>query len=149
MTQLHKDIRQSLPWYARLILLAMGSGLVVLLGIAMYLEPSAKGYGTHMQLGLQPCTLTQIAGLRCPSCGMTTSWAHVVRGQFLQAVKANSGGTLLALIAVVAGPWMVLSAMRGRWFVRGPNEWVAVALAVIVVVVTLVDWGYRLSTTVM
>lgn len=123
----------------------MGLGLVSLLGIAATLRPAAKGYGTHTQLGLAPCTLTQVAGIRCPSCGMTTSWAYFVRGRWLQAAKTNSGGALLAALAAASGPWLLISGVVGRWFWRRPNEWVAVGIAVAVVVVTMADWGYRLS----
>jgi hypothetical protein len=123
----------------------MGLGLVTTLGVAMWLRPAAKGYGTHTQLGLAPCTLTQLAGIRCPSCGMTTSWSYFVRGRVIQSAKSNSGGMLLAALASVCGPWLLISGVAGRWFVRQPNEWVAVGIAVAVVVVTMVDWGLRLS----
>jgi hypothetical protein len=136
---------QRLPWYVRSILVVMGLGLVTMLGIAVWLRPAAKGYGTHTQLGLAPCTLTQVAGIRCPSCGMTTSWAYFVRGRIVQAAKANSGGALLAAVAAVCGPWLLVSGLVGKWFWRRPNEWVAVGIAVAVVVVTMADWGYRLS----
>jgi hypothetical protein len=135
-----------LPWYVRALVVVMGLGLMTLLGVALWLQPAAKGYGTHTQLGLAPCTLTQVAGIRCPSCGMTTSWSYFVRGQLIQAAKTNSGGTLLAALAAVCGPWLVISGIAGRWFWRRPNEWVAVGVAVAVVVVTMADWGYRLST---
>lgn len=135
-----------LPWYVRAVTLALGFCLVAMLGVALWLRPAAKGYGTHTQLGLAPCTLTQIAGIRCPSCGMTTSWAYFVRGRVIQAAKTNSGGTLLAALAALSGPWLIVSGIAGRWFWRRPNEWVAVGMAVAVVVVTMVDWGYRLSS---
>ncbi len=124
----------------------MGLALVTLLGVAAWLQPATKGFGTHTQLGLSPCTLTEIAGIRCPSCGMTTSWAYFVRGQVIQAARTNSGGTLLAALSAIVGPWLVISGVAGRWLWRRPNEWVAVGVAVAVVVVTMADWGYRLST---
>lgn len=135
-----------LPWYVRVVIVVMGLGLVTTLGIALWLKPAANGYGTHTQLGLAPCTMTQMAGIRCPSCGMTTSWAYFVRGRVIEAAKTNSGGTLLAALAAMCGPWLLVSGLAGRWFWRRPNEWVAVGVAVSVVVVTLADWGYRLCT---
>ena len=134
-----------LPWYQRAILAAMGGGLITLLATAATLTPSPKGFGTHQQLGLAPCSFTQIVGFRCPSCGMTTSWSHAVRGRLPSAVQSNSGGTMLALMAMLLGPWLLISAVIGRWFVRRPNEWVALGLAVTVVTVTLIDWFIRLN----
>ena len=52
---------------------------------------------------------------------------------------------MLALASAVAGPWLLVSGIIGRWWVRQPNEWVVVAVAAVIVVVTMVDWGIRLS----
>ncbi|MCA9268178.1 MAG: DUF2752 domain-containing protein [Planctomycetales bacterium] len=145
MTTSESQTKQRLPWYTRLTIAAMGVVLISMLGVAVWLKPSPRGFGTHTQLGLQPCTFTQLARIRCPSCGMTTSWAHTVRGQLFSAVKANSGGTLLALLALVGGPWLLLSGVLGKWFCGRPNEWLVVALAAFVVIVTLTDWGIRLG----
>jgi len=75
---------------------------------------------------------------------MTTSWAHVVRGQLSSALNANTGGTLLAVLAVIAGPWGVVSGIRGRWLWPPPSDlWVAV-LTIGILLVTLSDWAVRL-----
>ena len=76
---------------------------------------------------------------------MTTSWAHMVRGQILSSVKANSGGTLLAIVAAAAGPWMLLCGLRGRWLLCPPNEWVVLGVGLSVVFITVVDWIIRLN----
>jgi len=75
---------------------------------------------------------------------MTTSWAHAVRGQLPSALKSNVGGTLLAVLAVIAGPWGVISGIRGRWLWSPPRDlWVAV-LTIAILLVTLIDWVIRL-----
>ncbi len=129
----------------RLVFLVAGVGLVILLVIAWRLNPNPAGMGTHRQLGLPPCSLVQWAGIRCPSCGMTTSWSYVVRGNLWRACGVNSGGTLLALTSVVLGPWLIGSSLLGRYLWRPPPmEWIAAA-SVVIGLVTLVDWGIRLS----
>lgn len=130
------------PWQRVLLVLAGGALLAPLL-IATQLTPSSRGMGTHQQLGLPACSLVQICGIRCPACGMTTSWAWMVRGRLLQAVRVNSGGALLAVIAAVMAPWLLGSGFRGRWLWGPPRETVALAIAVAVMVVTLVDWIVR------
>jgi hypothetical protein len=138
-----------LKWYCRLPLVVGGSILLGLLATAACLEPAKEGYGTHRKLGLAECgflTLTKDlrpGGFRCPACGMTTSWAHLVRGQVFGAVKCNVGGTLLALLSMAAAPWLLVSGLRGRWLWGWPNEVVIASLGVAVVVVTLIDWGLR------
>src|SRR5262245_30550053 len=73
----------------RLLLIGFAAGLAVVLGLARWVTPDERGYGTHEQLGLPPCAFRVVTGLPCPSCGMTTSFAYVVRGQVLVAALTN------------------------------------------------------------
>jgi len=77
---------------------------------------------------------------------MTTSWAHLIRGEAAGAFRANVGGALLGIAALVAAPWLLASAIRGRWCVwepaSAPIAWAASA----VLIVTLVDWLVRILT---
>lgn len=75
---------------------------------------------------------------------MTTAWAHLVRGEVVAALKANVGGTLLAILAVVAVPWLASCAARGEWVAMTPNGTVAACIATTILVVTLIDWLVRL-----
>ena len=69
----------------------------------------------------------------------------LLHSNVIQSLKANSGGTLLAVSSTIAGPWMLVSGILGRWWWRQPNEWVVVAVALTIVIVTIVDWSIRLS----
>ena len=130
--------------WQRLVLVGAGAILVGLLATAACLNPNRRGYGTHQGLGLPPCTIVQWYGMRCPSCGMTTSWAHMTRGQVVQAMQANSGGALLAIIAAMVGPWMLTSGLIGRWLGGPPRESLTIGVGLAVVVTTLIDWSWRL-----
>jgi hypothetical protein len=134
-----------LRWIERVLLVTTGSVLIGLLVLAARLTPNPLGMGTHQQLGLPPCTLVTWFGVRCPSCGMTTSWAYLTRGRAEAAVRANAGGTLLAMTAAVCGPWLVLSGLLGRWVVGPPHEWVTLGLGLTILAVTVVDWTIKLS----
>ena len=134
-----------LRWLERVLAMLAGSVLVVLLGTAAWLAPSARGMGTHQQLGLPPCTSVQWFGIRCPSCGMTTSWSHLVRGNVLSAFRVNAGGALLGAAAVLCGPWLLVSAIRGQWLVAPPHEGVTLAIGLGIVAVTVIDWVLRIS----
>ena len=129
----------------RVVSIAVGATLVALLVTSAWLTPSSAGLGTHQQLGLPPCTVLDWFGIRCPSCGMTTSWAHMVRGQVLAAARANAGGALLALAAAMCGPWLVASGVRGRWLIGRPAEEIVVVAGITIIVVTLIQWTLRLS----
>lgn len=84
------------------------------LAMALYLSPSPAGHGTHQQLGLPPCNFLAVFKVPCLSCGMTTSFSHVVRGHLLDGFAAQPFGAFLALCTLVALPLCAWSAWRGR-----------------------------------
>ena len=133
---------------------AAGVWLAVLVGgfgLARALTPSPAGLGTHQQLGLPQCTVRTLFGVPCPSCGMTTSFAHFTRGQWADSWRANAGGFLLAVLCAAQLPWVAWAAATGRpWGLGGEGraarpEWWAVAGLSLVGAVTLVDWAVRLA----
>jgi hypothetical protein len=128
----------------RLMLVAAAAGLVALLAVAWVLTPDERGHGTHQQLGLPPCTFFLLFGRPCPSCGMTTAWVRLVHGHVAEALRANIGGTLLGLLAVVSVPWLLVSAVCGRWLPARPGPVPATWLSAGIGVVTLIQWGWRM-----
>jgi hypothetical protein len=128
----------------RLALGAIGLGLVFLLAIAWMLKPSPFLMGTHQQLGLPPCSFLMLFGIPCPTCGMTTAWAYLVHGELLRAFQANCGGVLLAVLDMIAAPWLVISAVRGRWLGWKPNGIVVAYVSTVILVITLAQWVFRL-----
>jgi len=85
-----------------------------------------------------------VFGRPCPTCGMTTAWAHLMRGNWFDACRANTGGVLLGLLAIVAVPWLFASAACGRWFGISPDSRVTIWIFGTVLLVTLIDWAVRL-----
>jgi len=131
------------PRWFRGFLVAAGLSLTALLVTAAWLDPDPTGHGTHRQLGFPPCTFVQLFGVRCPSCGMTTAWAHTMNGNVAAAWRANPGGVLLAGLAAMAAVHFVGAGWRGRWLPGWPGERTWAVIAAAVVAVTLVDWGLR------
>lgn len=120
-------------------------GTVLLFVLAILLEPEARGYGTHQQLGLPECFFLQLTGWKCPQCGMTTSFAYLVRGQAIQAWDANPCGPVLAvLLACVVLPWCLTAGVTGRsLFSDRPGLMWSCGTGVWLVVITFV-WLIRL-----
>ena len=75
---------------------------------------------------------------------MTTAWAWLTRGQVAAATRANLAGTLLAAMAVIGVPWLLVSAACGRWLPGSPSAVAAAAIAATVTLVAIVQWGWRL-----
>ncbi len=122
---------------------AIGVGLMSLLLLASWLQPNSSGMGTHRQLGLPPCTFLMLFGIRCPSCGMTTSWSYFMRGNLSQAWATNAGGACLAALAMVGGSWSLWAAIRGNLPPTLPRHFV-LAIAVAVFAITVADWISRI-----
>jgi len=126
------------------LLIVSAAGLLLLLVVAGLIEPDRRGFGTHQRFGLPPCSVRVLFGIRCPTCGMTTAWACLVRGQLTGAFRANVGGTVMGMLAVVAAGWFLVCAGRGRWVGWTPNNVVVGSGALVIALITIVDWAVRL-----
>jgi len=95
------------------------------LATALWLHPDSRGYDTHTQLGLSPCGYILANGVPCPMCGMTTSFAHMVRGRALRALRAQVFGVALFLITVLTALLGTAQAVSGRRCLRilQPRLW--------------------------
>ncbi len=125
---------------SRGIALLLAAAPLLLLGVASQLQPSDSGLGTHQQLGLPPCTLRVLTGIRCPACGMTTSWTHFAQGDWGQSIAVQPGGFLLALYGLA---WSVTAGrvgLSGTMATWAAQRRLGIGLVAIGVVV-LVDWG--------
>jgi hypothetical protein len=89
----------------RLLALVLAATAMGMLVTAVLIKPSPDGVGTHRQIRYlsptrdnpPPCELLRITGIPCPTCGMTTSYAHFVRGNWLASLYVQPMGFLLAL----------------------------------------------------
>jgi hypothetical protein len=149
-TQEPLDVLPVMPWWVRGILLFMTAGLITVFGIAVRLNPygpdgTARTMETHRQMGLPPCTFYTYTGLPCPSCGMTTSFALLVRGDVVNSVRANAVGTLLAAFCLALIPWSLASAYLGRPLFVTTLEPVLVRLVIGFLVLLLGRWAIVLT----
>ena len=112
-----------------------------LVAVAAWLTPDGRGFGTHTQLTHGPCVFQWFTGLPCPTCGMTTSFAHMARFQVLRAVKVQPAGAVIFAAIVALIPMSVLCIAAGRMprvHVR-PN-WIAVPALILLVA----GWAYKI-----
>jgi hypothetical protein len=125
------------------VLALLGCGVFA---IAIHLRPyepdgTPLREETHRQLGLPPCTFKFVTGLPCPSCGMTTSFALLIRGDVWNSLRANVAGTLLAVLTLAFIPWGLASAWKGRLLFIVSFEKVITRVVVLFLVVMLLRWG--------
>jgi hypothetical protein len=86
----------------RYIALGLVSGAVLI--VARLLRPATRGVGTHEQLDLPPCIFLRLTGIPCPSCGLTTSFAHAARLHFYDALIAQPFGLILFCLTALSVP---------------------------------------------
>jgi len=107
--------RQKLTTAERILVVVGTVGIPAIFGIALWLTPDPRGFGTHQQLGMPACTFRSLFGLNCPHCGMTTSFCWFVRGQWDQSCRVNSAGFILAAGSVLIWPWLLAVSVTGLW----------------------------------
>jgi hypothetical protein len=126
------------------VLLVAAVGIPGLLGVARKLEPDPRGFGTHTQLGLQPCSFLRMTGRLCPTCGMTTSFSWVVRGRIDRSWRASPAGCVLALLSVPLAAWLFTSAVVNKPAGFASLSRPLLFLLVMAVVLSLASWFLRL-----
>ncbi len=134
------SLRQNRVAGALMALPALG-----LLGVSAWLVPSGTGMETHRQLGLPACGMYQGSGRPCPTCGMTTAFAHAAHGDLLESFITQPAGCLLAIacaMLVLIGGWSAYSGMNGAKLVGRVLARKRVWLAWVAWV--LLAWGWTL-----
>ncbi|MEE8171218.1 MAG: DUF2752 domain-containing protein [Phycisphaerae bacterium] len=129
----------------RWIALGVAAACLSLLCVAAWLSPDPRGIGTHRMMGLPPCSTAVVLGLPCPTCGMTTSFAWMMRGRPWRAFVAQPLGALLCLgvmAGAVLGLWAALTGMRPvvDWYRFSPA-----GLAIGIGMVFFLAWGAKIA----
>jgi len=111
------------PGHARLgMRLGAGVGVLVIwlvMALASVLRPDPRGLGTHEQLGFPECGFYERTGWPCPTCGMTTSFSYLSRGQIVKAFMVQPAGALTALALVILSLFLLDEAVTGApWHLR-------------------------------
>ena len=134
--------------FVRLVLLVIAAGLAGVFGVAFWLNPyepdgTPRTMATHTQLGMPPCNFIVMTGQPCPACGMSTSFALLVRGDVAASLRANWAGTLIAVLWAFTMVWAVASGIRGRplFVPRGRGEMILTISVGVVLLLMLARWG--------
>ena len=96
---------------------ASAAAIVTVFAVALFLQPDPNGHGTHTQLGLPPCGFFLLTGHPCPGCGLTTSFAHMIRAQLISGVRANPFGVALFLSLAAILPLSIVAWLK-RWSIQ-------------------------------
>jgi hypothetical protein len=116
----------------------IGGGAAILaagvIGIAAWLHPAERGLGTHQQLLAGPCGWIANFDLPCPTCGMTTAFAHAADGHLVASFLSQPAGFALAIATaatLLVGACVAITGSDvSRWLRRCWGRRVAWAIAV-------------------
>lgn len=131
----------------RASLLAIAAALTAVFVAAYWIHPynadgTPKSSATHTQLGMPPCNFVTLTGKPCPSCGMTTSFALLVRGDVANSLRANWVGSIMCVLWAGTLVWALVSGIRGKpLFVRpGRGELVFTVIVGVMLTLMLARW---------
>lgn len=110
--------------------MALASGAT--LGGAAMLEPDARGYGTHEQLGILDACPAARTGAACPTCGLVTSVSHAARGELSQSFHTHGAGLPIVLALAWAFVVGVAELLPRPWPSARARRRVTMALALAV-----------------
>lgn len=146
-TSIRSVERAPLSVPARILVGLLAAGSISVAASSRLLSPDPRGFGTHEQIVGVPCTFRAFTGIPCPTCGMTTSFAHMARGEIAQALHAQPMGAALFAMLVLGGLLSAFSAVTGVPFwqkLDGRPIWVLVA---VLVAGLLAGWLYKIWKT--
>jgi hypothetical protein len=124
-------------------LMVAAIALTVLL-FALSVAPSPGGSGTHERLGFQRCQFLATCGLPCPTCGMTTSYAHFVRGNWLASLYVQPMGFVLAIGTCTVFWAAIYIAITGRPIQRLLRQVPMATLVIALMSIGVLGWGWKI-----
>lgn len=133
------------PAARRLIALTVAISCASLLTVAMLVSPASAGVGTHEQLALPQCGWITLMDLPCVTCGMTTAFAHTVRGSFIQAALAQPMGFLLAMFTASTFWIALFVALTGSQVHQLFTRFWSPRLLWIIAILTAAAWVYKIA----
>ncbi len=137
---------QEIPWISRAVWFLLFATPASVFVTAWTLTPNPVGHGTHVQLGLPPCGFYVVTGLPCPGCGLTTCFAYMMDGQWIEATRANPFGVMLFLVSFCCAVTALVGLIRGWPVLATLERLYADRWALLLATTSLLVWGVRVAT---
>lgn len=138
---------QRLGWQGRSAAGLIAGACLAVFIVAAYLTPDPAGVGTTTRLGLRPCGFLQVTGLPCAACGLTTSFNHFVRGEWISSVRVQPLGFVLSMATGMTFWAAVYIAATGRPAHRLLQRLPGVKILLWAVGFGIAAWGWKILLT--
>jgi len=118
---------------------------IALVALGVWLAPDPRGFGTHEQLGFQPCYPMEHWNLPCPGCGVTTAVSLAVRGRLLASLATQPFALVLLGTSAVGAVWALGEHVRGRDLALSLLALPWRRLLGILLSLALLAWAYKIA----
>lgn len=130
-------------WVDRSVAAVVCTGVAAVVVALAMASPDRRGFGTHEQLGLDPCGWPSAYGIPCPTCGCTTAACLLLHGNVIDAFVVQPFGALSTIVAVLLGAHAVCCLWRSRSFVDLLVRLPVGRLLGVAVLGLLLAWWYK------
>lgn len=114
--------------------------------LAAWLSPDPRGHATHETLGLAPCAWAVWFDKPCPTCGMTTAYAHAAEGSLIDAARAQPMGAILAVLTAAIFWGATHQAIAGSRIGSSVQGWIRPKWLILVFALASAAWIYKIAT---
>lgn len=132
--------------HERAIAGALALGCLAILGVGASLSPDPRGHATHESLGMPPCAWSVWFDQPCPTCGMTTSFAHAADGSWLGALDAQPLGAVLAVLTAAIFWGATHQSLTGSRIGSSVQELIRPRTMIALLVLGAGAWAYKIAT---
>jgi len=92
------------------------------------------------------CVLKVLTGIPCPTCGLTRSLCHALRGDWSASLGYHPAGIALAVALIGWAIWAAAEGGRGQLVGDGVRRQVSTAMLKTGIAISLVVWLARLTS---
>ncbi|GAB4136568.1 MAG: hypothetical protein Fur0037_01240 [Planctomycetota bacterium] len=131
------------PWIDRAVAVLAVAAAIAALVLLLPIEPDPRGYGTHEQLGMTPCSWPFVYGIPCPTCGCTTAATLLLHGRPLAAAAAQPFGAAACLSLLASAAFCLFALVRGRSVLDVVARLPFWRITLFGLLLLLGSWGYK------
>jgi len=125
---------------------ALAIACAAVLALAAWLSPDPRGHATHEAMGLPPCAWAVWFDKPCPTCGMTTAYAHAANGSVLGALETQPMGAVLAILTAAIFWGATHQAATGSRIGSAVQGWVRPRVVILLLALAAGAWVYKIAT---
>lgn len=115
-----------------------------ILSLSYFLIPDPRGFGTHERLWLPPCYFQFFFHIPCPACGLTTSFAHLSKGDWGTAFHLHWMSPLLFFTFIFLFIYSLFCLLKQKTFWKLFENKLTPYLASFIILGMLITWAVKL-----